>query len=101
MPGCPDLVFSAERVVVFVDGDFWHGRQWRLRGHASLESQFARSRNRAYWVQKISRNVRRDRQTTRKLRTLGWRVIRVWESDLRSRPERCIKRVRLALERAS
>jgi DNA mismatch endonuclease (patch repair protein) len=101
IPGRPDVVFPAEQVAVFVDGDFWHGRQWRLRGHSSLESQFARSHNRAYWVEKITRNARRDRQTTRRLRKLGWHVVRLWESDLRARPERCIKRVRVALERAS
>ena len=89
LPGCPDLVFPVERVAVFVDGDFWHGRQWRLRGHVSLESQFARSHHRTYWVEKITRNVQRDRQTTRRLRKLGWRVVRVWESDVRSRLGRC------------
>jgi len=101
LPGRPDLVFPVERVAVFVDGDFWHGRQWRLRGHASLESQFARSHSRAYWVAKITRNMLRDRRATRRLRALGWRVVRVWESDLRERPERCIGRVRHAVERAS
>ena len=101
MPGCPDVVFPRERVAVFVDGDFWHGRQWRLRGHHSLESQFARSHNRAYWVHKIRRNVQRDRQITRLLRKLGWRVVRLWESDLRSYPERGLRRLSRVLERES
>lgn len=101
VPGCPDFVFTRERVAVFVDGDFWHGRQWRLRGLRSLASQFSRSPNRAYWIQKITRNVARDRKTTRLLKRLGWRVVRLWESEVKAAPARCVKRVACALERAS
>src|SRR5205807_6919308 len=64
VPGHPDFVFPRERVAVFVDGDFWHGRQWRLRGLSSLASQFSRSRNKSYWTRKITRNIERDKQTT-------------------------------------
>src|SRR5262245_28691803 len=60
LPGCPDIVFPSARVAVFVDGDFWHGRQWRLRGLSSLSRQFTRSSNRAYWIRKITRNMERD-----------------------------------------
>jgi DNA mismatch endonuclease, patch repair protein len=99
LPGCPDFVFERQRVVVFVDGDFWHGRQWKLRGLSSLASQFERCRNRKYWIAKIERNISRDTSTSRRLRCLGWRVLRIWESDLRQRPEISVKRVIRALER--
>jgi DNA mismatch endonuclease (patch repair protein) len=97
LPGCPDLVFPEDRLAVFVDGDFWHGRQWRLRGHRSLASQFASAPNRKYWIEKITRNIARDRRASRRLRRLGWRVLRIWESDLLSDRERCLKRVGRAL----
>ncbi len=97
--GRPDFVFVAERVVVFVDGDFWHGRQWKRRRLPSLDRQFARSANRTYWVEKITRNVRRDAAVSRALRRQGWCVVRLWESDLRGNLDRCVARVCRALTR--
>jgi DNA mismatch endonuclease, patch repair protein len=99
LPGCPDFAFDRQRVLIFVDGDFWHGRQWKLRGLPNLASQFERCRNRKYWVEKIERNISRDRSNSRRLRRLGWAVLRVWESDLRKRPEVSLSRVVRALER--
>ena len=98
LPGTPDVVFSERKLAVFVDGDFWHGRQWRTRGLKSLESQFARVRNRSYWIKKISGNIRRDARVSRQLRRMGWHVARIWESDLSAHPERCIRRVQLMLD---
>lgn len=88
LPGKPDIVLAKSRVAVFVDGDFWHGRQWRLRGHKSLESQFNGVSNKSYWVEKITRNMARDREVGAQLRKLGWRVVRIWESDLRADVEK-------------
>lgn len=99
LPGCPDFVVEQQGLAVFVDGDFWHGRQWKLRGLRSLSAQFRRCTNRAYWIQKIGRNVSRDRSNARQLRNLGWSVLRIWESDLRKRPEVCLRRLIRALER--
>lgn len=78
---------------MFVDGDFWHGRQWRLRGLRSLQSQFRSTANRSYWVRKISGNIRRDARVTRQLRRMGWRVVRIWESELKFNIEGCIRRI--------
>lgn len=73
--GKPDFVFHRERVVVFVDGCFWHGCP-RPR-HAPLP------KNRAeWWAAKLLRNKERDRIVTRALRAAGWRVLRVWECAL-------------------
>jgi DNA mismatch endonuclease (patch repair protein) len=99
LPGKPDLVFGKVRLAVFVDGDFWHGNQWRKRGHASLEAQFAGSPKADYWVPKIDRNMRRDKRITAELLTNGWRVLRLWESDLKSHPNQCIETVVRSLER--
>jgi DNA mismatch endonuclease (patch repair protein) len=45
LPGKPDIVVSSKRLAVFIDGDFWHGRQWKKRGLASSEDQFRESNN--------------------------------------------------------
>ncbi len=91
LPGKPDIVFSAERVAVFVDGDYWHGNQWRRRGKAALEEQFEATapESRAYWLSKIRRNMRRDCQATSALLDAGWLALRLWESQITQDVERC------------
>ena len=82
LPGRPDLVFSAHHTVVFCDGDFWHGRNWRR-----LKQQLERRFNATYWIAKIARNRRRDRSQVIALRRRGWRVLRYWETDIRRSPQ--------------
>ena len=97
LPGAPDIVFPSRKVAVFVDGDFWHGAQWKLRGFASLEAHLAVMSNRAYWERKIRRNMERDRRVTRELNARGWRVVRLLESAINRRPARALARVTRAL----
>lgn len=75
LPGSPDIAFLGPRVVVFVDGDFWHGRDWAAR-------QLRLRRNRDYWIQKIERNMQRDRDVDAALHGRGWVVVRLWSSDV-------------------
>lgn len=82
MPGRPDLVFARERVVVFCDGDFWHGRNLEVRLHKLMEGH-----NSGYWTAKITTNVLRDAEQTRHLEAEGWLVLRFWESEIRQNPE--------------
>src|SRR5208337_2742471 len=81
VPGNPDVVFRASRVVVFCDGDFWHGRDW-----PRLRKKLERGSNAAYWSAKIARNVQRDRANTKLLEKAGWLVLRFWETDIRRDP---------------
>ena len=92
LPGKPDFVFPAARVTVFVDGCFWHG--------CPVHGQIPAS-NRQFWINKITSNIARDRRATRKLRTLGWHVFRVWEHDL-NKPtlNRKIGRMRRIVEKS-
>lgn len=73
LPGRPDFIFPKERLVVFVDGCFWHGCPRCYRRPSS---------NQSYWDEKYSRNTARDRRVNRKLRALGWSVIRIWHHSL-------------------
>ncbi|TVQ61291.1 MAG: DNA mismatch endonuclease Vsr [Phycisphaerales bacterium] len=84
LPGSPDVVFVRARVAVFVDGCFWHGCPAHCRVPAT---------NRSYWLAKIARNRARDAAADTALKRAGWRVVRVWEHDVRERPERTAGRV--------
>lgn len=88
LPGKPDIVFTAARVAVFCDGDFWHGRNWR-----KLSRQLRRRANAAYWRHKIRTNMLRDLGITQLLTDQGWYVIRIWEGDVNADPERAALRV--------
>src|SRR5713101_8913671 len=82
--GKPDLLISSKRVAVFVDGCFWHGCP--RCGHIPKT-------NRAYWRAKITRNKERDSRSTRQLRAQGYRVVRIWECQLRKRSDNCLNRI--------
>jgi len=76
LPGRPDLVFAGRRSAIFVHGCFWHQhenciRSRRPKGHA------------AYWNAKLDRNLQRDCQNARELKRLGWRVLTIWECELK------------------
>lgn len=81
LPGRPDLVFVRQRVCVFCDGDFWHGRRW-----TTLRQALLRRHNAMYWVAKIEANRARDRRQRAELRRMGWRVLRLWETDILKNP---------------
>ncbi len=95
LPGKPDIVFGPVRVVVFCDGDFWHGHNWALRGISSLEEELAGYSQ--FWKDKILRNIERDKRVTVELENLGWTVIRIWESDIKRDLEGCVERVALVI----
>jgi DNA mismatch endonuclease, patch repair protein len=76
--GRPDIVFARSKLVVFVDGDFWHGRRLKAR-----LARLVTGHNADYWVRKVLTNRARDRRTRDALRRLGWKVIRAWESDIK------------------
>lgn len=83
LPGKPDLVFPSARLAVFVDGDFWHGNAWRIRGMSSFDEQFEGRANPAFWRAKITANMERDIRVNAELKALDWDTYRVFESRLR------------------
>lgn len=96
LPGKPDIVFARAKVVVFVDGDYWHGRILSENGVRGLRRLF-KTPNKAYWIAKIVGNAARDKRVTNQLRDDGWIVLRFWESDLRGDLERCVKKLERAV----
>ena len=89
LPGSPDISFPNERVVVFVDGDFWHG--WRLPAWEHKLQPF--------WREKLRTNRERDQRNFCRIRSLGWRVIRIWQHQLLHDKEECLRRVLRALSK--
>ena len=88
LPGAPDIVFPKQKLVVFVDGDFWHGYDLpRLRGRVSQ-----------YWIDKISRNVERDQRHVNELQNMGWHVVRVWGHEVERDLDGVVQRIKVALE---
>jgi len=97
--GRPDFTFPKQRVVVFVDGCFWHGcrihsspAKWLRKSSMKSLSPAAKRRRtgRAFWKQKLAGNMARDRFVSRALRKRGWKVVRIWEHELAKNPVRCI-----------
>jgi DNA mismatch endonuclease, patch repair protein len=97
LPGKPDIVFSRERVVIFVDGDYWHARILKDSGIEALRESL-KTNNREFWVTKLQRNYERDIAVTAELEQLGWMVVRVWESDLKRKMNQCVRAIVIILE---
>jgi DNA mismatch endonuclease, patch repair protein len=87
LAGSPDIVFPTQKVVVFIDGDFWHG--WRLPAWEHKLSEF--------WRAKLYANRRRDQLNFRRLRAARWTVIRLWGHEILSDVSGCIERILAAL----
>ena len=92
LPGKPDIVFTKWKVVVFCDGDFWHGHNWAVRGQNSLQEEL--SGYSQYWREKILRNIERDDENNKALIALGWTVVRIWESDIKNDLDGCVKTIK-------
>jgi DNA mismatch endonuclease, patch repair protein len=88
LPGRPDFVLRDLKIAIFVDGDFWHG--WRFPAWRLKLSE--------HWERKIEGNIRRDIRNFRALRRGGWKVIRIWEHQIRKSPARCLERILLERE---
>ena len=82
LPGSPDLAITKYHIAVFVDGEFWHGKDWERR-KARLKS------NRDYWIEKIEENMARDQRNNQELYSLGWQVVRFWEKDVKNSADSC------------
>ncbi len=89
--GKPDIVITKYRIAVFCDSDFWHGYDWENR-KARIKS------NQNYWIPKIERNMKRDREVTAALVEQGWIVLRFWEHTIRKELEECVDDIQEAVD---
>jgi DNA mismatch endonuclease (patch repair protein) len=95
LPGRPDIVFRRIKLAVFIDGDFWHGWRFPLWQHKLAPK----------WREKISTNRARDKRNFRKLRGLGWTLVRLWEHQVDTSSVECLNRIirarAIAMERVA
>lgn len=89
--GKPDIAITKYKIAVFCDSDYWHGYDWENR------NQRIKS-NRDYWVPKIERNMKRDREVTATLQEEGWLVLRFWEWQIRKQLDECVEEVLQSIE---
>jgi len=87
LPGKPDVVFITAKIAVFIDGDFWHGYDFSSWEHKVSE----------FWKIKIWKNIERDARNHRKLRDMGWEVIRLWQHEIEENLETSINRIASAV----
>jgi len=85
LPGKPDIAFVSRKIAIFLDGDFWHGYNWKELG---------KDPPKGYWRRKLQKNIESDKKHNRQLRKNGWAVIRLWEHEIKKSPEECIKTIK-------
>lgn len=90
LPGSPDIAILKYHIAVFVDGEFWHGKDWETR-KTRLKS------NREYWIEKIEENIARDLRNDQKLLQDGWFPIHFWEKDVMKNLSGCVKDIEEAI----
>lgn len=93
LPGKPDIVLLKYRICIFVDGEYFHGKDWEI----GRREKVASGNNAQYWVPKIERNIQRDREIDAELKGLGWLVIRFWSRDVLRKPDDCLSTIESAV----
>ena len=84
--GKPDLTFRKIKLAIFVDSEFWHGKDWQVRKH-DIKS------NQDFWHSKIERNIQRDIEVNRFLKQDGWKVLRFWGKQVEKKVDICILKI--------
>jgi len=95
VPGKPDISIVKYKLAIFVDGDFWHGNEHKLRGLSRLEDLFPT--NSGFWCRKILGNIERDQRVNQCLVDEGWTVIRIWASTILLNPDEPAQSIQKAL----
>lgn len=90
LPGSPDIAILKHRIAVFVDGEFWHGKDWATR-----KSRL--KRNRAYWIEKIEENMARDLRNDHLLTQAGWVPLHFWEQEVLKHLPDCVAEINEAV----
>jgi DNA mismatch endonuclease Vsr len=81
--GKPDLTFKKHKLAIFVDSEFWHGKDWE-------SNKYNHKSNQQFWLAKIERNIERDKEVNGKLIADGWKVLRFWGKEITKNLDLCI-----------
>lgn len=85
--GKPDIAFPEYKIVVFIDGEFWHGRRYKNDSNSYTD----------FWKEKIGKNIKRDKSIRRVLKKDGWKVIRLWDKDITKDADKQVEKIEKAL----
>jgi len=89
--GKPDVSIKKYKIAIFIDGEFWHGYDWKKKKEKIKT-------NRNYWIPKIEKNIERDKINNFILKKEGWSVFRFWESEIKTKPQKCVKKVLMSIK---
>lgn len=84
--GRPDFTFKRYKIAIFVDGEFWHGKEWELRKHDFKSRQ-------EFWITKIENNIMRDQLVSKTLGLVGWKVLRFWSKEVLRNLDSCMSKI--------
>ena len=92
LPGSPDIALTKQKVAIFCDSEFFHGKDWE-----ELKLKLSNGSNSSYWIKKITRNRERDDEVDKALRYREWTVLRFWGQDISKHLEDCIRIIEEAI----
>lgn len=92
LPGRPDIAITRYKIAIFCDSEFFHGKDWDV-----LKPKLERGKNPDYWVNKIQRNIERDKEKDQQLLFLGWTVIHFWGKDILKNTDECVRVIEEAI----
>ena len=92
--GKPDFTFKKYKIAIFIDSEFFHGKDWEVQQH-TVKS------NRDFWLKKIFRNIERDKEVNAYLQSQGWTVIRFWSRDVKKNLDTCVAVIQEAIDKAA
>lgn len=78
LPGKPDIAITKYKIAIFCDSEFWHGKDWD-----KLKLRLSKGERGGYWINKIARNIERDREIDKELKAMGWKVVHFWGNDIK------------------
>ncbi len=84
--GKPDFTFKKHKIAIFVDGEFWHGKDWNIR-------KYDHKSNQEFWYKKIERNIERDKEVNTELQKQGWKVLRFWGNEIKKNIDECVRTI--------
>jgi len=84
--GKPDLTFKKHKIAIFVDSEFFHGKDWDIQKHRIKSNQ-------EFWHKKIERNIKRDLEVNSYLKAEGWTILRFWDNEIKKNLDSCISEI--------
>lgn len=84
--GKPDLTMKRYKLAIFIDSEFWHGRDWDTR-------KYDHKANQEFWIKKIEKNIKRDKEVNEHLSKAGWKILRFWGKEIKQNLRNCIDKI--------